>query len=125
MPSSTGGPAAARNSAPNSEKLRSIRAKFPFLQRWHRLIMLAVMDSHFYWQYEKEGKNARKLLEKVSGEGCDELGYFGTHSNRALVLGWSLAPLSTSRTRSSPNSRSWLSGKASGPGLELTRKLRL
>lgn len=57
---------AARNSAPNSEKLRALRKRLPMLQWLHRLIMLMVMDSHYYWQQEKEGAKARKRLEKVS-----------------------------------------------------------
>lgn len=64
MPSTTGGMAAARNSAPVSEKLRSVRASWPILQKVHRLLMLAVLDSHFHWQYEKEGASTRKRMER-------------------------------------------------------------
>ncbi len=67
MPSSTGGIAAARNSAPNSEKLRAIRARWPILQRLHRWIFLALADQRFYYQWTKEGAGARKKFERDLG----------------------------------------------------------
>jgi cation diffusion facilitator CzcD-associated flavoprotein CzcO len=67
MPSSTGGIAAARNSAPNSERLRAIRARFPILQRLHRWIFLALADQRFYYQWTKEGAGARKKYERDLG----------------------------------------------------------
>lgn len=65
MPSSTGGIAAARNSAPNSPKTMAFRQRFPFLQRLQRSLMLAYFDYNFYVQYEKAGAKARKRLERV------------------------------------------------------------
>lgn len=68
MPSSTRGPAGERNSAPNSEALRAVRARWPILQRIHRLIFLALADRRFYYQWTKEGARARKQLEKEIGD---------------------------------------------------------
>lgn len=64
MPSSTGGMDAARNSAPNSDQLRAIRAKWPILQRLHRWTFLALADRRFYVQFTKEGAKTRKTIER-------------------------------------------------------------
>ncbi|BEJ17999.1 hypothetical protein CspHIS471_0702760 [Cutaneotrichosporon sp. HIS471] len=67
MPSSNGGIKASRNSAPNSEQLRAIRARWPILQRLHRWIFLAIADQRFYYQWAKSGEKARKKIERDIG----------------------------------------------------------
>ncbi|BEI94734.1 uncharacterized protein CcaverHIS019_0703150 [Cutaneotrichosporon cavernicola] len=67
MPSSNGGIKASRNSAPNSEQLRAIRARWPILQRLHRWIFLALADQRFYYQWAKSGEKARKKIERDIG----------------------------------------------------------
>lgn len=68
MPSSSGPITQDTNSSPVSEKLRRFRQNYPLLQRIHRWLILAYIDSRFYVQLAQEGAKERKRLEKKIGD---------------------------------------------------------